>query len=225
MRVRDIVRNSLEQLVTDGTLPAYQHDGFYKPAPRRDAMPWRPDQLELLHHAVARGPLYHDSAAWRAAVDFVKAFAASTAARGEPRWRIDAFCGAFADIPADDLLHQVTAALASCGLSCVGSNTITRTAYFEATDTPKVSALPEPYGKWFQIREDTPRWQEPVALRLIAQTHTRIVLRPDGRFDGYVDMRISAPALSLLPAVATRLGRSIPRLTGRLWLPSATRTP
>ena len=181
MRVRDIVRRSFEQLVAAGTLPPYGRQGRYVPPPPRHNAPWRPEQLEILHHGAAAGTLYADPAAWESAVAFIRSFTAAAARPDVMPWSIDSFCGSFGEVPADDLLHHLTAGLSGCGLHAIGTNTIARTAHFEATDTATVGALPEPYGKWFQIRERRPRWKEPVALRLMVRIHARIALRPDGR--------------------------------------------
>jgi hypothetical protein len=219
MRIRDVLRNSFEKLVLDGALPPYRRQGRYVPPPPRFNSPWRPEQIEVLARGSVEGRLYQDPDAWRSAVAFAKLFTAAAAGRGELSWRVDSFGGAFANVPADDLLEHASAVLTGCGFQPTGRNTITQTASFEASDNPTVSALPEPYGKWLQIAEERPRWKEPVALRLIVRVRTRIVLRSDGRHDGFIDVAMSAPALSLLAILARHLGRAPPSLSARSWLP------
>jgi hypothetical protein len=68
MRVRDIVRRSFEILVTTGALPPFERKGRYAPPPPRFNPIWRPEQLEIIHHGSAEGPLYDDPDAWRSAV-------------------------------------------------------------------------------------------------------------------------------------------------------------
>lgn len=223
MRVRDIVRRSFDLLQADGTLPSYRRQRRFVPPPPRYNMPWRPEQLEILHHGAADGSLYDNTEKWGAAIAFIKAFTAAAAGRGELPWRVEGFCGSLGEVPADDLLHRLSAVLASYGMHPAGSDAIAHTVTFEATDNPKISALPEPYGKWLQVMKRRPRWGEPAALRLVVRARACIVLRSDGGFDSFVDVALSAPAVSLLHSLAADLGGRPPHLGGRAWLPSPER--
>jgi hypothetical protein len=207
MRVRDIVRNSFDLLVETGALPAYQRRGRYAPSIMRHNPVWRPEHLESTHYAAASGPLYEDDAAWRKAVDFVRAFTAARAGRGTFPWRLPAWGGSFGEVPAEDLLHHLTSGFGAFGLRPASANTIAHTAWLEATDSAAVSALPEPYGRWLQLREARPRWREKVELRLAARTRARIAMRPDGRFDAFADIALSAPAVFVIENLASALDR------------------
>jgi hypothetical protein len=223
MRVRDIVRRSFDHLVSVGTLPTYERQPRYVPPPARHNAPWRPDQLELLHYADTQGALYDDPTAWRAAVGFIRSFTSAAAGSARLEWHAAAFCGPFSNIPAAELLRHVSAAMLEFGLHSTSTNTTRRSASFEASDNPTVSALPEPYGKWLQIREERPRWKEPVALQLIVRVCCRVVPHVDGRIDGYVDLQMSAPAIALLQSLAGALDRPAPRLSGCDWLHATSR--
>jgi hypothetical protein len=214
MRVRDIVRASFDRVIEAGILPPYEWRGRFVPPPVRHNPTWRTEQVELIHYAGLDTGLYADLDAWRRAVAFIRAFTAGSAGRGGLPWRIAGWGGSFGEVPAPDVLQHVTLALGACGLRALPPNPITYTGYFEASDSPAISALPEPYGRWLQVREGQPRWNDKVELRLAARVRARVALRPDGRFDGFADLDLSAPAIALIDLAATAMGRPLPQRAG-----------
>jgi hypothetical protein len=214
MRVRDIVRLSFDQAIEAGLLPPYERRGRFVPPLTRHNPTWRPEQVELVHYGGLPTGLYADLDAWRRAVGFVRAFTAGAAGRGGLAWRIEGWGGSFGEVPAPDVLQHVSFALGACGLRASSPNPITSTGYFEATDAPTVSALPEPYGRWLQEQEGQLRWKEKVELRLAARVRARVALRGDGRFAGFADLDLSAPAIALLERAASVLGRELPTHAG-----------
>jgi len=221
MRVRDIVRNSFDRLIESGALPAYERRGRYTPPIVRHNPTWRPEHMELAHYGASASGLYADPNAWRAAVEFIRAFTAASAGRGDLPWQLPGWSGSFGEVPAEDLLHHLVASLGAFGLRPMSSNTITHTAYLDATDTVGVAALPEPYGRWLQVQERRPRWKEKIELRLVARAQARIAMRSDGRFDAFADMALSGPAISLMHGLASDLGRPLPPPASARWLPRA----
>jgi hypothetical protein len=222
MRVRDIVRNSFERLIETGGLPAYERRGRYTPPFARHNPVWRPEQMESTHYAAASGGLYEDDEAWQKAVEFVRAFTASRAGRGVMPWRLPAWGGSFGEVPAEDLLHHLTAGFSAFGLRTLSANTITHTAWLDSTDSAAVSALPEPFGRWLQVREGRPRWKEKVELRLAARARARVTMRPDGRFDAFADIALSGPAIFVVENLAGAMDRRLPAPATR-WLPRRRR--
>jgi hypothetical protein len=223
MRVRDMVRSSFDQLIESGALPAYRRRGRYTPPVMRHNPTWRPEQVELARYgAASAGGLYIDLQAWRAAVDFIRAFTAASAARAPWQWQLPSWSGSFGEVPAEDLLHHLSAGLGAFGLRPSASNTITHTAYFDASDSAAVAALPEPYGRWLQVQEGRPRWKEKIDLRLVACARARIVLRRDGRFDTFADIALSGPAIALMHGLGSTLGRPLPPAGVAGWLPRPT---
>ena len=116
MRVRDIVRASFDQLVGSGAVPGYEPRGRYVPPLLRFNPTWRPEQGELVHYGVLAGELYEDEAAWRAAAGIVRAFTATAAGRSGLPWQLPALGGPFGELPPENLLHHLAAALAERGL-------------------------------------------------------------------------------------------------------------
>jgi hypothetical protein len=223
MRVRDILRSSFDQLIDSGALPPYRRQGRYTPPVMRHNPTWRPEQVELARYGAALDDgLYADLQAWRIAVDFIRAFTAASAARAPWQWRMPSWSGSFGEVPAEDLLHHLTASLGAFGLRPSASNTITHTTYFDASDSAAVAALPEPYGRWLQVQEGKPRWKEKIDLRLVACARARIVLRRDGRFDAFADIALSGPAISLMQSLGSTLGRPLPPPSPASWLPRPT---
>jgi hypothetical protein len=219
MRIRDIVRNSFDQVIEANALPPYERRGRYTPRVLRHNPTWKPEQVELARYgAVSGSGLYADVEAWQTAVGFIRAFTAAAAARAPRNWQLPRWSGSFGEVPAEDLLHHFSAALGACNLRPVSSNTITHTTYFEATDSATVAALPEPYGRWLQVQEGRPRWKEKVELRLVAYVRTHIALRRDARFDAFADIALSGPAISLMQDLGSTLNRALPTAAAS-WLP------
>jgi hypothetical protein len=219
MRVRDIVRNSFAQLIETGALPGYEHRGRHSPSFVRHNPVWRPEHVENTRYAAASGALYENEEAWRKAVEFVRAFTAARAGRGILPWRLPAWGGSFGEIPAEDLLHHLTAGLGAFGLRTLSMNTITHAAWLDATDSVSVSALPEPFGRWLAVREGRPRWREKIELRLAARVCARIAMRPDGRFDAFADIALSGPAIVVVENLADAMDRRLPAPAAPRWLP------
>src|SRR5579872_2169874 len=159
MRVRDIVRDSFAAATAAGVLLPHEPSGRFVPPPERHGAVWRPTQLKAVHWGATEGPLYRDLSAWRRAFAFVRAFTASAAAReATPRYAVDACFGSFGPVPPADAFHHLESALESCGLKRMSANAILQEGWFEATDSPRIEALPEPYGKWLEHQERQPRW-------------------------------------------------------------------
>ncbi|WP_395714228.1 hypothetical protein [Reyranella sp.] len=218
MRLRDIVRLSFAGLIAGGALPHYARAQRNGPSVDNDV---RSNRRKVVHPAVPALGLYADVVAWRQAVDFIRAFtAAATAPRAQ--WQIPAWSGSFGDMPADDLLHHLGAGLAGCGLRPLASTAPSHMACFEAVDSPMVSNLPAPYGRWLEVQEQRSCWKERIDLRLVVCIRARFVSRPDGRVDALADIALSGPAIELMQELGTVLDRAPAPLALARWLPRPT---
>ncbi|MFO1159425.1 MAG: hypothetical protein U1E60_11345 [Reyranellaceae bacterium] len=209
MRVRDIVRGSFDRLIEGGALPHYK----------------RLAKAEVVGPGLSTVGLYADRDAWRRAVAFVRAFTAASATAGaRAQWQIPAWSGSFGEMTPEDLLHHLAAGLGGCGLRPLASSTPARMACFEAIDSAPVSALPAPYGRWFEIEESRSRWRDKIDLRLVVCARARIVPRRDGRFDAFADLALSGPAIELMQELGAVLDRSPPPIAAARWLPRSPLT-
>lgn len=217
MRVRDIVRISFGRLIESGALPHYARPERSGPSIGGDG---RRDREKLSRPFVPTLGLYADLVAWRQAVDFIRAF---TAAGPRAQWQIPAWSGSFGEMPAEELLHQLGAGLAGCGLRPLVSKTPAHMVCFEATDSPTVSGLPAPYGRWLEIHEKRSCWKEKIDLRLVVCARARSVRRRDGRVDAFADVVLSGPAIELIQELGTVLDRPTAALPAARWLPRPSR--
>src|SRR5215510_11439921 len=100
----------------------------------------------------------------------IRSFTASGAARmHQDGWQLDQCYGNFGELDGRDLFQQLTSAFLRCGFRLVDSNDVHRSAQFELTESCNVMSLPEPYGKWLQLKEQRPRWKMPAELKVIAR--------------------------------------------------------
>lgn len=216
MRLRDIARISFARLIEAGALPHYARAERNGPAVNSDI---RSNQKKVPRPAVPALGLYADVVAWRQAVDFIRAFTAAAVTGPRAQWQIPAWSGSFGDMPADDLLHHLGAGLAGCGLRPLASTAPSHMACFEAVDSPLVSSLPAPYGRWLEVQEQRSCWKERIDLRLVVCVRARFVPRPDGRFDAFADIALSGPAIELMRELGTVLDRAPSPLALARWLP------
>lgn len=220
MRVRDIIRISFGRLIEGGALPHYARPERNGPPVGSDG---RRDQKRLARPFVPTLGLYADLVAWRQAVDFIRAFTAAAAAGPRAQWQVPAWSGSFGEIAAEELLHQLGAAFTGCGLRPLASTALAHMACFEATDSPMISSLPAPYGRWLEVQEKRSCWKEKIALRLVVCARARSVRRGDGRVDAFADIALSGPAIELMQELGTVLDRPPSPLVAARWLPRPIR--
>jgi hypothetical protein len=220
MRVRDIVRLSFGRLIEGGALPHYARPERNAPSAGNDG---QRDHKKLSRPFVPALGLYADPVAWRQAVDFIRAFSAGAAAGPRAQWQVPAWTGSFGEMPAEDLLLQLGAGLAGCGLRPLASTTPAHLACFEATDSPMISSLPAPYGRWLEVHEQRSCWKERIDLRLVVCARARSVRRGDGRVDAFADIALSGPAIELMQELGTVLERPPSPLVAARWLPRPIR--
>jgi len=214
-RARDLCRQSLEYLVARGLLSPYQLSGrFIKPLPRANAV-FRPEHLVLAHYSVADGPLYRDPGGWEQVYRLVRSFfAASAAQMNSQRWKLDRCYGTFGDRDPLKLFRDLLSVFNQCGFRNADVKEPDLTAQLELTESVKVSSLPEPYGKWMQLRQGRPDWDGPVDLKVIARYRVYTELDPPSKqFQTFLDLELSTLAVpvvfALLPGLLDRRkGRS-----------------
>lgn len=189
---------SLRLLVDEGLLEGYVDSGkFTRPRITRPIVP--EEARRLAHYRPCEGPLYQDEAAWQAAYRLVKSFVASGAGGGE-RLTLRSLYGRIPE-EIDVVFGRLPQVLQRLGFSTT-EDKASRTVRFEASGQAKVADLPEPYGKWLQIKEGRPRWDEPAELELRGACR----LRDLGQLETALDLELSAFAFALLDDL--RLGLS-----------------
>lgn len=219
MRLRDIVRISFARLIEVGALPHYARAERNGPTVHSDI---RPNRKKVPRPAVPALGLYADLVAWRQAVDFIRAFTVAAATGPRAQWQIPAWSGSFGDMPADDLLHHLGAGLAGCGLRPLASKAPSHMTCFEVVDSPLISNLPAPYGRWLEVHEQRSCWKVRIDLRLVVCIRARFVPRPEGRVDAFADIALSGPAIELMQELGTVLDRARSPLAPARWLPRPT---
>jgi hypothetical protein len=152
----------LKALIRAGVFPEYAETGRFKPDPNRRRAGFNDDQLIILHYADLRGPLYADPEQWRLVKAFVQGFTQSGAG--------------ITKLVMPRLWGTMDADFLAVGNSLPGAF---QALDFQAQPEPggrhfsfslgggtRMEGLPEPYGKWFQHRDKSPRWGQSVRLRL-----------------------------------------------------------
>jgi hypothetical protein len=213
-RGRDLCRQSLAYLIDHGFLSEYVESGRFVPPPPRARAIFSPEQLMLSHYAQKEGILYWFAAQWELAFKLVRSFTAGAAVRGQQnRWQLEQCYGSFGDLDVQALFQHVTSAFVWCGFRTTDTNDVHRSAQFELTDTCNVMSLPEPYGKWLQLKEGRPQWKMPVELKVVARC---AVQREFTTRQTFLHLELSTLAAPLIMALANELADLLHEPHGRL---------
>lgn len=211
MRVRDIVRASFAAAVRAGAIADYERSGRFD-RPERHGSVFRVADRRNAHYASTRGPLYRDVAAWKRAFEFAHAFTAGQAASALVRapYRLEQCFGSFGRTAPKDAMHCIGAGMEACGLKRLAVDEASCEALFDASDSPRLESLPEPYGKWLMLHEGQMRWDKPVSLRLIVhcrvdQAYSASGSSRDAWPETYLTLALSAPAVSFVEALEMTL--------------------
>jgi hypothetical protein len=124
----------------------------------------KPDQMVNVHHGRLDGPLYQNEDEWRFVYRLVKSF--TRAGVNDAACIFDKAFGQIA-APLDHVMDELPVAFARQDFAMQGSVSPNgRRALFRASESSRVDALPEPYGKWLQHRKREPRWGKPVDVEV-----------------------------------------------------------
>jgi hypothetical protein len=210
--VQHLCRRSLEWFTSHDLLGQYEVSGkFVKP---RFSRPLFPEELRrLAHYRECVGELYADAAQWEFAFNLVSGFTRSS--RGRNRTQIT-FPRLFGPLPIalDRLMEQLPFVFTKAGFQCDTPNLGQRELRCLASGKCKVNSLPEPYGKWQQIKQRRGRWEEDVELEVELECKLRGL--PGG--ETTLELRMSALAIPVLEDLGKHL--SIGQGRGRLPAPS-----
>jgi hypothetical protein len=201
MDTLDLCRATLQDLIGRHWLATYKHTGKFQP-PGRDRAPVPKELAKLLWYARLDGPLYRDETRWRAAYRLVDSFRQGRSAKLGSSIRLDDVFGPIA-APLEDVHRFLSTAFASLDFKCRSNDAAAQTAQFSSEHSCKVEDLPEPYGKWLQIRRQKPAWDQPAQLRLRADCR----LRASGPRACHLILTTSTFAPPLLDGLARQIGQ------------------
>lgn len=198
-----LLSETVDRCLTDGLLPSFQRSGkFNRPrhrSPILDAETW-----ELAHYAHRCGPLYHDESSWRLARDLVESFMPRGISKG--RFIVDlpnAF-GVLKGVKAGWLSKNLQLLFEQCGFTSGPAGSGGLDFAFRARSSTGISELPEPYGKWLQLRERAPRWRDKAELEVSVEA----TVKPDPKTgEACLSLRTSTLVPSLLDRLALALNR------------------
>jgi hypothetical protein len=220
LRTRDWCKSTLDYLIKEDLLPSYVVSGRYQPPegqPHRLAL--SPEAKTLLHYSQCEGPLYEAETDWRRAYQLVRSFSAAGRSERASQWLLQNPFKAFQKVNAGDLLDQVSSAFLREGFRCLDRHDATMSAVFRLEDSCKVIDLPEPYGKWLQLKQAKPRWNASTTLVLDVRcrVYARARAEHEGEFESLLDFTLSTIALPLVLMLRRELGESLdaPQLTAK----------
>jgi hypothetical protein len=193
----------LKQLIRAGIFPDFKETGRYQPSPHHMRRDFREREMHILHYADLRGPLYRNAFQWRRVQIVVHGF--TQEGLGITRLTLPNVWGT---IPAsfETMKAALPGAFAATGLERTDSDPGGRHWSFRVDGGEPMESLPEPYGKWFQHRQQRPRWGESIRLRL----EVRCVLNFLSERTTSLDCEMSAFA----PAVMRDVGHALAQRLG-----------
>ncbi len=200
-QVKAVVNETIDHCVSKGWLPRYERTGKFKP-PRHKSPIVGAAAWELAHYAQRSGPLYDDDQAWRFAYELIESFMSKGVAAGGFETDIPNAFGPLKGVQASWLSKDLQLLFGQCGFSAGPSAPGGFDAVFHARGSAAISDLPEPYGKWLQLREQSPRWSERTELEI--RVHAKVDPHPKSG-EGYLSIRLSTFA----PTVVERLALAI----------------
>jgi hypothetical protein len=220
LRVKQLCIESLEFLVRNGLLKGYERSGRWRePAGPQHRLGVGKDAAVLHHYAGARGPLYRDAEQWRQAYQVIRGF---TTKGRQPldgaSWTLTRLLGPL-DVSPRDLLSHLVSALQRHGFQCLDRSDVSAMAAFRMEDSCSTMDLPEPYGKWLQLKHQRANWND--KLDLLVQLRCRIFSEAcddDPAAQGpwsYFDLTVLQRELATSLFLPERQGAAGPRPTER----------
>lgn len=202
--IQELCHETVDTFIDMGVLQPYERSGRFR-APKVRNPVLQPEQWEILHYADCAGPLYASDTDWDFAFRLVNSFSR----RGQRGKSLECdFPRLFGEIPgtgAADLLDELPVAFSRIGFQTQQKSPVTRSAIFLAAGQVKMNKLPEPFGKYWQIKKGTPRWNEDMQLEVLADVRLHETPTPAV----VLDLTLSTAALPVVGALAAALGRQL----------------
>jgi hypothetical protein len=167
-QAKAVVNETIDRCVSEGWLPRYERTGKFKP-PRHKSPIVSPAAWELAHYAQRSGPLYDDDRAWSFAYELIESFMFKGVTAGNFTTDLPNVFGPLKGVQASWLSKDLQVLFGQCGFSAGPAAPGGFDAVFHARGSAAISDLPEPYGKWLQLREQSPRWSEKTELEISIQ--------------------------------------------------------
>jgi len=207
-RVRDLCRQSLVYLNQNSLLPSFLESGPFRKPLHRGRPVFRPEQVMLAHYCLAEGPLYSNPQHWKLAFDLIQSFRSGGPKKPDFSWTLERCYGSFGQLEPRDLYRMVLSSFTRCGFIARDADEARLRTQFELVDSCKVMKLPEPYGKWLQIQQARPRWDDPVELKALVECQVWTAVQPKGsalKYQTFVNMQLS----TLMPTLVLTAGELI----------------
>jgi hypothetical protein len=210
MRVRDILRASLDVVVARGLLPPYPPRVRVGLPPERQGAVWSNKQLTTAIVGCVDGTFAGNTIAWEHAASFIEDFRAGTAARrGPAAWPLPHCFGPFARVSATHAFERIATAVQASGLTPAGVNPTAYAGRFRLTDKVPMTSLPVFYGQWLARRGGYP-WDDSVELALVVEAavpthHLPAIAATYDEPPAFISLALSAPAISLALDLARRI--------------------
>ena len=201
MTALEVCRESLDYAIAQGWIGKYERTGRFRQRGRDT--PGVPKELDkLLWYARLDGALYRDVKAWRAAWRLVDSFRHGQSAK---LGSVMTVRDAFGDIraPLRDVHRFLSTAFAAIDFKMLASDVAAQSALFVCEQSARVEDLPEPYGKYQQLRLEKPKWDSPANLRI----EVKCTLSTRGTDACAVDVQLSTFAPSALSHLACEIGQ------------------
>jgi hypothetical protein len=200
MTTLELCRSTLAAMIRQKWLPTFKVSGRFRPQGRdRPGVP--KDLAKLLWYARLEGALYQDALCWRVAYRAVDSFRQHRPEVLHSEMIEDEVFGVLA-APLQDVQRFLVTAFSALDFRCMASDPATQTAWFSSQHSCTVEDLPEPYGKWVQIKQKSPKWEQPSQLSLQA----RCTLDPRGPRSCVMRLVMSTFAPALLERLAEQIG-------------------
>jgi hypothetical protein len=206
MTINAVIERSLDFLVGNRILPAFENSGKYQRSRAAGAgwLPIPPSVDMMAHYAPLKGALYRHKEDWRCAFAVVNAFVVPKV--NEPKWCSlkKVLSSTSKSFSADELLKTSCTALQAIGFQLRTSDAAdSAVLVLEGPCTPR--ELPEPYGKWLQYHE-TSAWDLQTQLRLAVglEVSSQPIDARSETFRDTLDVHLSAFAPSVVEGFLER---------------------
>jgi len=201
-QVKAVAGETIDRCIGEGWLPGYESTGKFKP-PRHKSPLVSASAWELAHYAQRTGPLYRDERAWRFSYELIESFMSKGVTAGHFTMDLPDVFGPLKGVQASWLSKDLQILFGQCGFSAGPAGAGGFDAVFHARGSATISDLPEPYGKWLQLREQSPRWSDKVELEL--SVHAKVDPHPRSG-EACLSLRLSTFAPTVVERLALAIG-------------------
>lgn len=202
VQAKALVGETMDRCISEGWILPYERSGKFRPPGHKSPLISR-EAWELGHYARQSGPLYGSDQAWRTAYDLVESFLGKGVMAGSHVKDLPNAFGPLKGVKASSLTQDLPMLFGQCGFSA-GPAASGGAGVFHARGQATIADLPEPYGKWLQMREQFARWNERVELEITIEA--RVDVHPASG-DACLSLRLSTFVPTVLERLALAIGQ------------------